>query len=140
MQQPRYGMAKGLLILAYLCLGPIVCAAVAFDKPVIILAVGSAVGVFLGPVLHRLANSEHAETVVHEEVDAEARIAILVCAILFVALCVYVIYSSWYDYQSLRDVPIYGVGMIYAPSLVVGIAVFACVRYVSRRLRISGNR
>jgi O-antigen/teichoic acid export membrane protein len=114
MQQPRYGMAKGLLILAYLCLGPIVCATVAFDKPVIILAVGSA--------------------------DAEARIAMLVCAILFVALCVYVIYSSWYDYQSLRDVPIYGVGMIYAPSLVVGIAVFACVRYVSRRLKISGNR
>lgn len=140
MQESRYGVAKGLLILAYLCLGPIGCAVLAFDKPVIILVVGLAVGVFLGPVLHYLATSDHAETVPQQEVDTEAKIAVLVCAILFVALCVYAIYSSWYEYQSLRHIPIYGVGMIYAPSLVVGIAIFAGARYVSRRLTISGNR
>ena len=140
MQQPRYGMAKKLLILAYLCLGPIVCAAVAFDKPAIILAVGLAAGMFIGPVLHRLAPGDPAEPVPHATVDPEARIAVLVCAILFVALCVYVIHSAWYEYQSLRHAPIYGVGMIYAPSFIVGIAVFAAARYAARRRKTSGNR
>jgi len=140
MQQPRYGMAKGLLILAYLCLGPIVCAAVAFDKPAIILAVGLAAGAFIGPVLHRLTPGDPAEPGPHATVDPEARIAILVCAILFVALCVYVIHSAWYEYQSLRHAPIYGVGMIYAPSFIVGIAVFAAARYAAWRRKTSGSR
>jgi hypothetical protein len=136
MQEALYSIAKKAGILAYLVIGPIICATLFFYKPVIILAVGILVGISISGVLTKLSPRDPGDAIEQEAIDTEAKLTVLICSILFVGICVYFIYISWHDYQSLRHSPIYGVGMIYAPSVVVGLSVWACARYLTQRLGI----
>jgi hypothetical protein len=94
MQEALYSIAKKVGILAYLFIGPIICVTLFFYKPVIILADGLLVGISISGVLTKLSPRDPGKDIGQEAIDTEAKLAVLICSILFVGICVYFIYMS----------------------------------------------
>jgi hypothetical protein len=117
--------------MAYLVAAWVACAWYVFDQGAAILAIGVFVGITIVGY-SRLTSGQNAGVVKEDDhIDFPAKAAVLVASLCFCAMLVYLIDSGFRVYQLYAGSPIFAVGWIYVPALILGIASAGYVKLIA---------
>jgi hypothetical protein len=117
--------------MAYLMAAWVACAWYVFDQGAAILAIGIFVGITIVGYF-RLTSGRNAAVVKQvDTIDFTAKAAVFVASLCFCAMLVYLIDSGFRVYKLYAGSPIFAVGWIYVPALILGIASACYVKLIA---------
>ena len=116
--------------MAYVIAAWIGCAWYAFDEAFVILAIGVFVGITI-PGYYSLKRRDLPKFVVQsDEPDLPAKVALIIVGLCICAILVYQIDQEFRVYKTYIGGPIFAIGMIYLPAVVLGVASTGYVKLI----------